>query len=108
MGSASARRQAADFEQFEPEGLDLGEYAEQRGLVRQRSGQRGVLSARLSPQAGERDPLAAPVTSSPVIGLASRGRLSLNHEPHSGNSSHSGQHTWPARTPSGRAWTPSG
>ena len=45
---------AADFEQLKPEGFDLGEYAVQRGLIRQRSGQHGVLSARLSPQGGER------------------------------------------------------
>src|SRR5436305_14499965 len=50
----SARRQATDFEQLEPEGLDLGEHAVQRGLVRQRSRQDGVLSAWLSTQGGER------------------------------------------------------
>jgi hypothetical protein len=44
----------ADFEQLEPEGLDLGEHAVQRGLVRQRSGQYGFRPAPLSPQGGER------------------------------------------------------
>jgi hypothetical protein len=48
------RIHAADFEQLEPEGLDLGEHAVQRGLVRQRSDQHGVRPARLSPQGGER------------------------------------------------------
>ncbi len=50
----SVRRQATDFEQLKPEGFDLGEHTVQRGLVGQRSGQRGVLSARLCPQGGER------------------------------------------------------
>jgi hypothetical protein len=48
------RIHAADFEQLEPEGLDLGEHAVQRGLVRQRSDQHGVRPTRLSPQGGER------------------------------------------------------
>jgi hypothetical protein len=48
------RIHAADFEQLEPEGLDLGEHAVQRGLVRQRSGQHGFRPAPLSPQGGER------------------------------------------------------
>jgi hypothetical protein len=51
---ASVRRQAADFEQLKPEGLDLGEHCVQRGLVRQRSRKHGVPTARLSPQGGER------------------------------------------------------
>jgi hypothetical protein len=51
---ASVRRQATDFEQLKPEGFDLGEHAVQRGLVRQCSGQHGVLSARPSPEGGER------------------------------------------------------
>ncbi len=34
MVIASVRRQAADFEQLKPEGLDLCQYAVQRGLVR--------------------------------------------------------------------------
>jgi hypothetical protein len=33
----SSRRQAADFEQFEPEGLDFGEHAIKLSLVRYRS-----------------------------------------------------------------------
>jgi hypothetical protein len=35
-------------------GLDLGQHAVQGGLVRQRSRQHSVLSARLTPQGGER------------------------------------------------------
>src|SRR5215469_6090050 len=54
MVFGSVRPQAADFEQLKPEGLDLGEHAVQRGLVRQRSREYGVLSAPLSPQGGER------------------------------------------------------
>src|ERR1700740_752812 len=51
---ASVRRQAADFEQLKPEGLDLGEHCVQRGLGRPRSRKCGVSTARLSPQGGER------------------------------------------------------
>lgn len=51
---ASVGWQSADFEQLEPEGLDLGEHAVQCGLIGQRSAQHGVLSARLSAQTGER------------------------------------------------------
>jgi len=50
----SARRQAADFEQLEPEGLDLGEHAVKRGAVRQRSRQHGVRAAHLGSESGER------------------------------------------------------
>jgi len=52
----SAAWQTADFEELEPERLDLGEHAVQRGAIRERSGQRGVRSARLSPEGGERRP----------------------------------------------------
>jgi hypothetical protein len=54
IGMASMRREAADFEQLKPEGLDLGEHCVQRGPVRQRSRKHGVSTARLSPQGGER------------------------------------------------------
>lgn len=50
------RRQAADLDQFQPEGSDLREHALQRRLVRQRSRQHGVLSAGLGPESGERGP----------------------------------------------------
>jgi hypothetical protein len=50
----SVRWQAADFEQFEPESLDLGEHAVECSLVRECSGEHGVRSARLRAQAGER------------------------------------------------------
>jgi len=33
LAIASGRRQATDFEQLKPEGLDLGEHAVQRGLM---------------------------------------------------------------------------
>ena len=52
-GGASGRRQAADFEQFEPERLDLREHAIQRGAVGQRPGQHGVAAARAGLQGGE-------------------------------------------------------
>lgn len=52
--AASARWQAAELEQFQSEGLDLGEHAVQRGLVRQRSRQHGVRAALLSLQARKR------------------------------------------------------
>ena len=47
-GGASDRWQAADFEQLEPERLDLREHAIQRGAVGQRPGQHGVAAAGLS------------------------------------------------------------
>jgi len=43
---ASAPRKATDFEQFEPERLDLGEHAVERGLVGERTSQRGVVPVR--------------------------------------------------------------
>jgi hypothetical protein len=43
---ASARRQTADFEQFEPQRLDLREHAVERGLVGKRTSQRGVVAVR--------------------------------------------------------------
>ena len=51
---ASGRWQAADFEQLEPERLDLREHAIQRGAVGQRPGQHGVAAARLGLQGRER------------------------------------------------------
>ena len=45
-GGASHRRQAADFEQFEAERLELREHAVQRRPVRQRPGQHSVAAAR--------------------------------------------------------------
>jgi hypothetical protein len=60
MVIVSVRRQAADFEQLEPEGLDLGQHAVQGGLVRQRSRQHSVLSARLTPQGGNAKPIISP------------------------------------------------
>ena len=46
--SSLAARQAADFEELEPEGLDLRERAVQRGAVRERPGQDGVAAAGVS------------------------------------------------------------
>ena len=54
VGGSSDRRQAADFKQLKPESLDLGQHAVQCGLVRQCPRERGVHSARLGPQGGER------------------------------------------------------
>jgi hypothetical protein len=51
---ASDRWQAADFEQLEPERLELGEHAVQRGAVGERSGQHGVAAPGLSLQGRER------------------------------------------------------
>ena len=51
---ASGRWQAADFEQLEPERLDLREHAVQRGAVGQRPGQHGVAAAGPGLQSGER------------------------------------------------------
>ena len=50
----SGRWQAADFEQLEPERLDLREHAVQRGAVGQRPGQHGVAAAGLGLQGRER------------------------------------------------------
>ena len=81
------RRQAADFEQLKPEGLDLGEYAVQRGLVRQRSRQHGVGPARPSPQGGERraHSLAQMTAHRDLVTLRLRptvraGRVVMSHE----------------------------
>src|SRR5215471_5674990 len=52
--AGSCRWQAADFEQLEPERLDLREHAVQRRAVRQRPGQHGVGAARPGLQSGER------------------------------------------------------
>src|SRR5690348_6435705 len=51
---ASDRWQAADFEQLEPERLDLRQHAIQRGAVGERPGQYGVAAAGLSLQGRER------------------------------------------------------
>jgi len=53
-GGASDRWQAADFEQLEPERLDLREHAIQRGAVGERPGQHSVAAAGLSLQGRER------------------------------------------------------
>src|SRR5215470_6880314 len=53
-GGASGRWQAADFEQLEPERLELREHAIQRGAVGQRPGQHGVAAAGPGLQGGER------------------------------------------------------
>jgi len=55
---ASDRWQAADFEQLEPERLDLREHAIQRGAVGERPGQHGVATAGLSLQGRERGAFA--------------------------------------------------
>jgi len=44
---------AADFDQFESERFDPGQYPEQSGLVGQRATQHGVWSPPLRPQSGE-------------------------------------------------------
>ena len=53
-GGGSGRWQAADFEQLEPERLELREHAVQRGAVGQRPGQHGVAAAGPGLQGGER------------------------------------------------------
>jgi len=52
----SARRQTPDFEQFEPERLDLGEHAVERCLVGQRTSQHGVVAAHAGLEGRERGP----------------------------------------------------
>ena len=52
--AASDRWQAADFEQLEPERLDLREHAIQRGAVGERPGQHSVVTAGPSLQGRER------------------------------------------------------
>jgi hypothetical protein len=42
----SARRQTPHFEQFEPERLDLGQHAVERGLVGQPTSQHGLVAVR--------------------------------------------------------------
>jgi len=53
-GGGSGRWQPADFEQLEPERLDLREHAVKRGAVGQRPGQHGVAAAGPGLQGGER------------------------------------------------------
>jgi len=53
-GGGSGRWQPADFEQLEPERLNLREHAVQRGAVGQRPGQHGVAAAGPGLQGGER------------------------------------------------------
>src|SRR5215471_14652174 len=53
-GGVSGRWQAAEFEQLEPERLELGEHAIQRGVVGQRPGQHGVAAAGPGLQGRER------------------------------------------------------
>jgi len=68
-GGASGRRQAADFEQLEPERLDLREHAVERGPIGQRPGQHGVPATRLSLQGRERGAYRlaqAPADTDPV------------------------------------------
>jgi hypothetical protein len=50
----SARRQTPDFEQFEPERLDLGEHAGERGLVGQHTSQHGLVAVRAGLEDRER------------------------------------------------------
>ena len=52
-GTASYRWRATDFEQLEPERLDLREHAVQRSAVGKRPGQQGVAATRLSLQGKE-------------------------------------------------------
>ena len=47
-------RQAADFDQFQAERLDLGEYAIKRGLVSQDAGQDGLAASRPGLERGKR------------------------------------------------------
>ena len=48
-------RQAADFDQFEAERLDLGEHAIKRSLVGEDPGQHGGIAARPSLKSGKRE-----------------------------------------------------
>ncbi len=51
---ASARRQTAHFEQFEPERLELGQHAVERGLVGQHTSQHGLVAVRTGLEDRER------------------------------------------------------
>jgi hypothetical protein len=57
---ASAPRKATDFEQFEPERLDLGEHAVERGLVGERTSQRGVVPCVRAWRAGNAARIVSP------------------------------------------------
>ena len=50
----SAPRQTPDFEQFEPERLDLGQHAVERGLVGQHTSQHGLVAVRTGLEDRER------------------------------------------------------
>src|SRR5580704_2378917 len=54
MIALAAWQQAADFDQFEAERLDLGEHAVERGLVGERTGQDGPVAPRPGLEGGER------------------------------------------------------
>ena len=70
----SARRQTADFEQFEPERLDLGQHAVERGLVGQHTSQHGLVAVRAGLEAWERGAhrLAQAAADTDLVALALR------------------------------------
>jgi len=72
---ASHRWQAADFEQFEPERLDLREHAVQRGAIRERSGQHGIAAAPLSLQGRERGAYRLAQAAADTDAVPVRGRI---------------------------------
>jgi hypothetical protein len=71
---SSAPRQTPDFEQFEPERLDLGEHAVERGLVGQHTSQHGLVAVRAGLEAWERGAhhLAQAAADTDLVALALR------------------------------------
>ena len=76
-----ARRQAADFDEFQPERLDLGQHAVKRGLVGQHADQRGVAAVCPGVEGGERgaDRLAQPAADTNLVPLRPRLALPARH-----------------------------
>jgi hypothetical protein len=69
-----ARREAADFDQFEAERLDLGEHAIKRSLVGEHTRQDGVAAPRPGLEVGERaaDRLAQVTADTDLVTLRLR------------------------------------
>jgi hypothetical protein len=68
------RREATDFDQFEAERLDLGEYAIKRSLVGEHTRQHGVIAPRPGLEVGERaaDRLAQATADTDLVTLRVR------------------------------------
>jgi hypothetical protein len=81
MIALAAWRQAADFDQFEAERLDLGEHAVECGLVGEHTGQDGPVAPRPDLEGGERgaDRLAQVAADTDPVALRPRVAAHTGH-----------------------------